>query len=131
EIIGLLDNPERRMEMRRRAAEYGRAMLWPAVAESYLQTFERARDEHAHRARTAFRAHTLATRPADLPQLNLDHVEVMTDDTGMLQHGSFNVPRYEEGYCHDEHARAALLVTLIEEAGLGGPALVRQLAQRY
>jgi glycosyltransferase involved in cell wall biosynthesis len=131
EIIGLLDNPERRMEMRHRAAEYGRAMLWPAVAESYLQSFDRARDEHAHRARKAFRAHTLATRPADLPQLNLDHVEVMTDDTGMLQHASFNVPRYEEGYCVDDNARALLLMTLAEEAGSSDPRLVRKLTSRY
>ncbi|HEX3108116.1 MAG TPA: glycosyltransferase family 4 protein, partial [Thermoanaerobaculia bacterium] len=131
EIIGLLDNPERRIEMSHRAAEYGRAMLWPAVAESYMRTFERARDEHGHRARTAFRAHTLATRPADLPQLNLDHVEVMSDDTGMLQHAAFNVPRYEEGYCLDDNARALLLMTLAEEAGSSDPRLVRKLTSRY
>src|SRR5438105_2482566 len=79
EIVGLLDDPEKRMELRRRAAEHGRAMLWPSVAYSYLRTFERARREHAQRARTAFRARTLATRPAELPLVNLDHLEVMTD----------------------------------------------------
>src|SRR6185436_6532619 len=72
EIVALLDNPDRRMELRRSAAEYGRAMLWPSVAHSYLRTFERAHKEHAQRARTAFRAHTLATRPAELPDVNLD-----------------------------------------------------------
>ena len=131
EIVGLLDDPEKRMELRRRAAEHGRAMLWPSVAYSYLRTFERARKEHAQRARTAFRAHTLATRPAELPQVNLDHLEVMTDDTGMLQHASFNVPRYDEGYCLDDNARALLLMTLIEEAGANDPRLVRTLASRY
>lgn len=131
EIVGLLDNPEKRMDMRLRAAEHGRAMLWPSVAHSYLRTFERARKEHAQRARTAFRAHTLANRPAELPQVNLDHVEVMTDDTGMLQHASFNVPRYEEGYCLDDNARALLLMTLVEEAGSDDPRLVRTLASRY
>ena len=131
EIVGLLDEPEKRMNLRRRAAEHGRAMLWPAVGQSYLRTFERARKEHAHRARSAFRARTLATRPAELPQVNLDHVEVMTDDTGMLQHASFNVPRYDEGYCLDDNARALLLMTLIEEAGANDPRLVRTLASRY
>ena len=33
----------------------------------------------------------------------------MTDDTGMLQHATFNVPRYDEGYCVDDNARALLL----------------------
>jgi glycosyltransferase involved in cell wall biosynthesis len=131
EIVGLLDDPEKRMELRRRAAEHGKAMLWPSVAQSYLQTFERARSEHAQRARTAFRAQTLATRPAELPQVNLDHLEVMTDDTGMLQHASFNVPRYEEGYCLDDNARALLLMALVEEAGANDPRLVRTLASRY
>ncbi|MCU1347754.1 MAG: pimA 3, partial [Acidobacteria bacterium] len=99
EIIALLDDPEKRLAMGQRAAAHGRPMLWPAVAQSYLQSFERARSEHAHRLRTAFRAGTLATRPADLPRVNLEHVAVMTDDTGMLQHATFNVPRYDEGYC--------------------------------
>lgn len=131
EILGLLDDPEKRMDMRRRAAEHGRAMLWPAVAQSYLRTFERARNDHARRLHTAFRASTLATRPAELPQVNLDHVEIMTDDTGILQHAMFNVPRYAEGYCLDDNARALMLMTLLEEAGTDDPRLVRTLASRY
>jgi len=131
EIVGLLDDPEKRLDMRRRAAEHGRAMLWPAVAQSYLRTFERARDEHAHRLHTAFRASTLATRPAELPEVNLDHVEIMTDDTGILQHAMFNVPRYGEGYCLDDNARALMLMTLLEEADADDPRVVRTLASRY
>ncbi|MEA2342963.1 MAG: hypothetical protein QOF63_1132 [Thermoanaerobaculia bacterium] len=131
EIVGLLDDPEKRLTLRLRAAEHGRAMLWPAVAESYLQSFERARVEHAQRLRTAFRARTLATRPAELPQVNLEHVAVMTDDTGILQHATFNVPRYDEGYCVDDNARALMLMTLLEDAGSYDPKLVRSLSSRY
>jgi glycosyltransferase involved in cell wall biosynthesis len=131
EIVGLLDDPDKRFGLRLRAAEHGREMLWPAVANSYLKTFARARTEHAQRLRTAFRAGTLATRPAELPQVNLDHVTVMTDDTGMLQHATFNVPRYDEGYCVDDNARALLLMTLIEDAGSCDPKVVRKLATRY
>ena len=130
-IVGLLDDPEKRMQMRRRAAAHGRAMLWPAVARSYLDTFERARTESAQRVRTAFRASTLANRPVELPHVNLDHVAVMTDDTGILQHATFNVPRYDEGYCLDDNARALLLMTLLEAEGTENPAAVRKLASRY
>src|SRR5437763_5649377 len=35
EIVGLLDDPEKRLELRHRAAAHGRAMLWPSVAHSY------------------------------------------------------------------------------------------------
>ncbi|HEU4886693.1 MAG TPA: glycosyltransferase family 4 protein, partial [Thermoanaerobaculia bacterium] len=131
EIIGLLDDPEKRLALSGRAAAHGRAMLWPAVAHSYLRTFERARTEHAQRLRTSFRASTLATRPAELPQVNLDHVAIMTDDTGMLQHATFNVPRYDEGYCVDDNARALMLMTLLEDAGADDPKMVRVLASRY
>jgi glycosyltransferase involved in cell wall biosynthesis len=131
EIVGLLDDPDKRLGLRLRAAEHGREMRWPAVANSYLKTFARARTEHAQRLRTAFRASTLATRPAELPQVNLDHVAVMTDDTGMLQHATFNVPRYDEGYCVDDNARALLLMTLLEDAGMYDPKVVRRLATRY
>ncbi|HEV7485272.1 MAG TPA: glycosyltransferase family 4 protein [Thermoanaerobaculia bacterium] len=131
EIVGLLDDPEKRLNLRLRAAEHGQSMLWPAVAQSYLQSFESARVEHAQRLRTAFRARTLATRPAELPQLNLEHVAVMTDDTGILQHATFNVPRYDEGYCVDDNARALMLMTLLEDAGSYDPKLVRNLSSRY
>jgi glycosyltransferase involved in cell wall biosynthesis len=131
EIVGLLDDPEKRLDLRLRAAEHGRAMLWPAVAESYLHSFERARVEHSQRLRTAFRARTLATRPAELPQVNLEHVAVMTDDAGILQHATFNVPRYDEGYCVDDNARALMLMTLLEDAGSYDPKLVRGLSSRY
>src|SRR5436305_6019402 len=131
EVVGLLDDPEKRLALRQSAAAHGRAMLWPAVAHSYLRSFERARVEHEQRLRTAFRARTLATRPADLPRVNLDHIEVMTDHTGILQHATYNVPRYDEGYCLDDNARALLLMTLLEEAGSDDPKLVRTLASRY
>jgi glycosyltransferase involved in cell wall biosynthesis len=131
EVAGLLEDPDKRLGYRNRAAQHGRAMLWPSVAHSYLRTFERARTEHASRMRTEFRASTLATRPAELPHVNLDHVEMMTDSTGMLQHANFNVPRYDEGYCVDDNARALLLMTLIEEAGAEDPHIVRTLASRY
>jgi glycosyltransferase involved in cell wall biosynthesis len=131
EVIGLFDDPAKALAIRQRAAAFGRSMVWPAVAKSYVETFERARSEHASRLRTVFRAKTLAMRPAELPELNLGHLRLMTDDTGILQHGTFNVPRYDAGYCLDDNARALLLVTLIEDAGTESSLELRGLASRY
>lgn len=66
----------------------------------------------------------------DLPDLNLDHLRLMTDSTGILQHGRFSVPRYEEGYCLDDNARALLLTTWLERAPEPVPDL-DWLASRY
>jgi hypothetical protein len=78
-----------------------------------------------------FQAKTLAKRPAELPEIDLEHVTLMSDHTGMLQHGSFSVPRYDDGYCLDDNARALLLMVLLEEQGTDDARTVRALASRY
>jgi glycosyltransferase involved in cell wall biosynthesis len=131
EVLGLLGDTEKRLALCRRAYEQGRTMLWPVVAREYVKSFARARVDHARRQRTAFRAKTLAERPADLPEINFGHLLLMTDETGMLQHAVFSVPRYDEGYCLDDNARALLLMTMIEEEGAEDRGVVRPLASRY
>jgi glycosyltransferase involved in cell wall biosynthesis len=129
--IDLLGNDDKRLAMGRRAAAYGRDMLWPAVARSYMGSFQRAQGEHAQRLRNVFQAQTLARRPIELPTLELRHIRQLTDDTGILQHAIFTVPRYEDGYCLDDNARALLLVTLIEDAGTEDLEAMRLLSTRY
>lgn len=131
EVTSLLGDDMRRHRLRERAAAHGRKMTWPVVARSYLRSFDRARLEHAERRRTVFQARTLARRPIELPEVNLEYLGLMTDDTGMLQHGAFNVPRYRDGYCLDDNARALLLMALVEEAGTVDRRSVRRLASRY
>jgi glycosyltransferase involved in cell wall biosynthesis len=130
-VVDLLGDDAKRSALSERAAAYGRQMFWPCVAQGYVQSFERARTEHAERLRTFFQAATLAKRPAELPEIDLEHVCLMTDQTGMLQHAAFSVPRYEDGYCLDDNARALLLMTLLEDAGTDDVKSVRALASRY
>jgi glycosyltransferase involved in cell wall biosynthesis len=131
EVIDLLGDDVARLALRERAAAHGRDMAWPAVARRYLQSFERARTEHTARLRTVFQAKTLAKRRAELPEVNLEHLQAMTDQTGMLQHAAFNVPLYDEGYCIDDNARALLLMAHMEDAGTDDGKAVRALASRY
>ena len=131
EVVDLLGDDAKRLALRERAAAHGRSMAWPAVARRYVQSFERARAEHTERLRTVFQAKTLAKRPAELPEVNLEHLRLMTDQTGMLQHAAFSVPRYEDGYCLDDNARALLLMALVEDAGTEDSKTVRALASRY
>jgi glycosyltransferase involved in cell wall biosynthesis len=131
EVLALRNDDDSRRAMCARAVAHGVAMTWPAVARKYVETFSRARAEDTRRRRTSFHAQTLASRPAGLPEMDLRHVRAMTDDTGMLQHAVFSIPRYEDGYCLDDNARALLLMALLESAGNDDPALVRALASRY
>jgi glycosyltransferase involved in cell wall biosynthesis len=131
EVIALVSDRDRQRTMCARAAAYGVGMTWPAVGDRYVESFERARTEHTYGRRTAFGAQTLAARPAGLPDMTLKHVRAMTDDTGMLQHAIYSIPRYESGYCLDDNARALLLMALLEEAGGDDPAAVRTFGTRY
>lgn len=127
--IALLSNEAGRASIGQRAAEHALGSSWPVVARSYLTSFDRAL-EGQRRSRTVPRSWLLAP-PADLPELNLDHLRSLTDDTGLVQHATFDVPRYEEGYCLDDNARALLLMTLMEEASTARPRPLRAAASRY
>lgn len=131
EIAALLADDAKRVALGKRAALHGRNMVWPAVAHRYVQTFEQASAEHAARRRHSFQTRTLANRRSELPEINLEHLRNMTDDTGLLQHAAFNIPRYDEGYCLDDNARALLLMTLVEDARDDEVRAIRALASRY
>ena len=130
-VRDLLADDERRDALRSRAASHGRSMQWPAVAGLYHQSFARAVREQASDARVTFQAATLARRVGSLPPLDLRHLRALTDDTGLLQHATFCVPRYAEGYCLDDNARGLLLMARMEEAGTENRDAVRALATRY
>ena len=116
-VIDLLDNDAKRHAMRKQAYLFGRAMIWPKVARRYMESFDRARAERWHFTPPGFAVKALDDRPAELPSLKLDHLRHMTDDTGILQHATFTVPNYDEGYTTDDNARALMVSALLEELG--------------
>ena len=112
-----LDDPALMEQTRQTAYQVGREMIWPAVANRYLKSFERARIERKAKSRTAFAKWTLGSRPYELPPLQLDHILRMSDATGIFQHAIFNVPNFFEGYCVDDNARAFILCNSLDELG--------------
>ena len=121
-VCGLLDDPARMERIRHDAHAMGRAMIWPAVAQRYLESFQHARADRKASPRTAFAGWTLGNRPYELPPLRLDHVVRMSDGTGIFQHAIFNVPNFHEGYCTDDNARAFILCSMLDELGDQPPA---------
>lgn len=114
-VLAIQRAPETRREMGRKAAEYGKHMLWPEVGKSYLSTFARAKRDSADRLRILVQKPLLAARtPEGLQDLHLDHLFEMTDDTGIIQHATYTVPNRAEGYCVDDNARAMLLTAQLE-----------------
>lgn len=115
QVLFLLEDEAERNTIRKRAYLYGRDMIWPAVVKRYQESFERARRQH-------FTDHYLVSannfqeeRAEETPELKLDHIERLTDETGMFQHAVFSVPNYNEGYTTDDNARALIISVQLEE----------------
>jgi len=117
QVINLLDNESERHAMRKRAYVFGRSMIWSEVAQQYMKSFERARAERRHYIPSGFTAKALDKHPGVLPTLKLDHLEKLTDYTGMFQHALFTVPNYSHGYTSDDNARALLVSILLDKLG--------------
>src|SRR5947207_9057078 len=129
--IELLTTPALRHAMRKRAYVYSREMVWKSVAQGYMASFAQARADRTRRPRAMFTDASPEKYLDQLPALKLDHLHRLTDDTGMLQHATFSVPNYGEGYTTDDNARALVLAVLVEQLGGTESAGIEKLAARY
>lgn len=112
--IELLDTPAIRHAMRKRAYQFAREMVWKRVAQGYMESFGRVRSDRMETPKVQFSTRLSHKTLDQLPELKLNHLNQMTDDTGMLQHAIFTIPNRSEGYTTDDNARALILVTLLE-----------------
>ncbi|MGK0186989.1 MAG: glycosyltransferase involved in cell wall biosynthesis [Verrucomicrobiales bacterium] len=131
-ISGLLNDEARMKKMGSEAYAIGRGMIWSAVAKQYVDVFQQVCAERTANPRAAFGEQTLESRPHTLPPRRLDHLERMSDATGIFQHATFNVPNFHEGYCTDDNARAFILCNLLDELGDHPPSVsLNRLANSY
>ena len=114
QIIDLLDNDVIRHAMRKKAYVFSRDAVWKEVSNQYLQLFNDAqlnRDTNP-RPRHAYVAHIKAITAFELPEIKIDHLKTLTDDTGILQHANHTIPDRSHGYCTDDNARALLAAAM-------------------
>lgn len=113
-ICELLEDDARRHAMRKRAWLLGREMVWSRVAERYVEAFARTRRSTIVKPR---RGEPARPPRRELPQVVLDHLWRLSDSTGAIQHATYDVPSFNDGYCTDDNARALGLMVLVEELG--------------
>jgi glycosyltransferase involved in cell wall biosynthesis len=129
--IELLDDETTRHAMRKRAYLHARDMVWNKVAQKYMKSFERVYNERLRNPRATFSAQDTEKAIDRLPAIKLDHLNRMTDDTGILEHAVFVVPNCPEGYTTDDNARALIVAILLEQLGDGASWGTAGLASRY
>ncbi|HMI53906.1 MAG TPA: glycosyltransferase family 4 protein [Candidatus Saccharimonadales bacterium] len=129
--IELLDDPTTRHSMRKRAYLYARDMVWNRVAQQYMASFQRVYNERLQTPRATFSARNTEKTLNHLPAIKLNHLQRMTDTTGIVEHAVFAIPNYPEGYSTDDNARALIVCVLLEELHSGNAEEVTDLASRY
>jgi glycosyltransferase involved in cell wall biosynthesis len=113
-LIDILEDENKRHAMRKLAYDYCRPSIWKQVARSYLKVFNEVKAERALQPRSYRQATRLVDDTVfrqELPELKLDHLMTMTDDTGLLQHSNYTIPDRSEGYCTDDNARALIIAS--------------------
>ena len=114
QVIGILGNDLNRNAIRKKAYTFSREAVWKEVARKYLSVFSEVRSNRASspRPRHTYIDNVKSITNFDLPELKLDHLIMLTDDTGILQHAVHTVPNRDHGYCTDDNARALIVTAM-------------------
>jgi glycosyltransferase involved in cell wall biosynthesis len=101
-IRSLLGTPSELRRLRAAALDSARDMLWPRIGAAYVALGRSV-------VTTDVMVPPRRLRASSLPELRLDHLLRLTDDTGIIQHATYSVPARRSGYCVDDNARALLV----------------------
>ncbi|MDD5482130.1 MAG: glycosyltransferase family 4 protein [Kiritimatiellae bacterium] len=127
----LIRNETERHTMRKNAYFLGREMIWNSVLSRYADAFEEACVKRPGGIQKKITMRPLEQQLPALPNIKLDHLIRLTDSVGILQHSTYNIPNFSEGYCTDDNARALILAILLENLGTINPVRLNDLASRY
>lgn len=123
----LLSSPVALERTRDAARGFAHTMSWPKIGDAYFELFRATADGPVQRRfNDSTEQSPIVTT---LPELCLDHLVRLTDDTGIVQHATYSVPARRTGYCVDDNARA-LIVAVCADRICGG-AETRALVTRY
>jgi len=114
QVIGLLGNDVQRHAIRKKAYNFTREAVWREVSRKYLQVFSEVRRNRTRhpRPRHSYVENIKAITNFELPEIKLNHLKALTDDTGILQHATYTIPDRTHGYCTDDNARALLVAAM-------------------
>ncbi|PWS28885.1 glycosyl transferase [Pedobacter yonginense] len=107
----LLSNKDKHAELKQNAYRYGLKLRWPAIGNVYLDVL----GEALAKGEKPKRAVPPIIDVDSMPALNLNHIALLTDDTGIIQHARFGIPNLKEGYCIDDNARALIMALMAYE----------------
>lgn len=112
-LSSLLASPKKINTIKEKAYDYGKEMYWNKIGILYKNLLTKI-----VAAPVVIEDSSKSTAFSQLPKFSLDHLNRLTDNTGIVEHANYSVPDYKEGYCLDDNARALILVLKVNELGL-------------
>lgn len=103
-VLGLLEHPDRMLEMRQKAYAFGRRMIWEAVSRDYVALFG-----EVLAGRELVPVAAPARKPVsirDLPRPKIDYLLRLTDSTGIIRSSHYDIPDRASGYLTGDNALA-------------------------
>ena len=133
QIIDLLDNDVSRHTIRKKAYTFCREAIWKEVSRRYLEAFSEVQLERARhpRPRHLYIEKIKSITNFELPEMKLDHLKILTDDTGILQHANHTIPNRDHGYCTDDNARALMVAAMGRKYSLSDSMGFDSLSSQY
>lgn len=113
-INHLFDHETDRHAIRKRAYQYTRQMRWQDVAARYLDVFADVRNQCNRSPRPSTHSRSLKQN-AELLEIKLDHLYMLTDDVGILHSAKSTVPDRRGGYRIEDNAAALIAVLLAHD----------------
>ena len=107
-LLYLIENPEECNIMRKKAYDFGRKMTWENVGKEYTAVFHKALKNYNTYLKIQNRFNFLPNQP---PEVKHDHLKLLTDDVGIIQHTDFGVPALRYGYSTDDVGRVLVALT--------------------
>jgi hypothetical protein len=107
-IVAILNDEKLFFNLRRKAYDFSRSMIWPKVGSDYWKLFSRTK-RPVGRQPAVFASDPVLQHQT--PEPSLEHLIRITDDTGLLQHASFTLVNRTHGYCTDDNARGVVAMT--------------------
>ena len=101
-LLYLIENPEKCNIMRKNAYDFGRKMTWKNVGKEYNTVFRKALKNYNTYPKIQNIFNFL---PNKLPEVKIDHLKLLTDDVGIIQHTYLDVPALHHGYSTDDGGR--------------------------
>ena len=108
-VNGILDNEQEHKSLKNKAYSYGLKLRWPSIGNTFIKVLEEA----VKMGKINKRETPPIIDVGAMPELNLNHIQLLTDDTGIIQHAKFGIPNWKEGYCIDDNARALIFCIML------------------